>query len=520
MLFLPQGCTVAVNGADVTSVDVGRCGGESCVTSTDQSAGQCCGVVEYQDLFATCEEVSTTVRQVLSCGCGVCDNTPDVITVSGQINLVSFVGDQEVLTAPTEAITFTVGDTTYTSLPGGTFTFSVTRSSITLALIFSAAASDTFLPHVATISLMDDVTSYSITVNLPPRPDPVTIDPTVENAFFSGVTADASTFTVVTPPNSFVDANGDLVTEPVDVVFSFLDPTDLNDLAVAPGSFINVDDEGNTQFLQSYGILSMAAFSSTDGEIVTLTGELLLEINSIALGLTQAQIDATSLWVLDPITGFWGNPQPLGSLVGGRRKRQAGADTSAILGGSGLTIWNLAQSAFTSTCEVSIVAYDFSGTAFVSGIQIQIISAGTRLDFTTDTQGKVCGYVECGSDFEIYEPSGAYSPPNTGHCVPGTVTFNNALDGGIVHIYSTANAASISALGPVYDSSGTCSATTSASYDFSCTPGLYFHFQVQAVAEISLAMDGLFLGGAADEFTEGRACFVRTEITVSKEMYM
>ena len=471
MMFLPQRCTVAVNGADVTSVDVGRCGGESCVTSTDQSAGQCCGVVEYQDLFAKCGEVEIIVRQVLSCGCGACDNTPDVITVSGQINLVSFVGGQEVLTAPTEAITFTVGDTTYTSLPGGTFTFSVTRSSTTLALIFSPAASEMYLPHVATVSLMDDVTSYSITVNLPPRPDPVTVDPTIENAFFSGVTADASTFTAIIPPNSFVYANGALVTEPVDVVFEFLDSRNPNDLAVAPGSFTFIDDEGNPQFLESYGVFTMAAFCSTTGDIVTLTGNIQLAINSISLGMTQADIDATSIWMLSPTTGRWENPQPLSSLVGGRRKRQAGFDTSATLRASGLAIWNLEKPRLYLTCVVSVVAFDFSGTAFVSGIQIQIISAGLRFDFMTDSQGKVCAFVVCGIDFEIIVPFGAYS----------------------------------------------LTAITNATDDLSCAPkaDLYYRFHVQAINEIRLAADGLFLGGAAASFTEGRACFVRTEITVS-----
>ena len=517
MLDLPEGCTVSVNGADVTSVDVGRCGGESCITSTDQSAGQCCGVVDYQELIATCATVSFAVNKAIQCGCSVCD-VRNGITVSGQIYLVSLISDEEVLTIPTEAIFFIVGNSAHTSLPGGTFIFSVTQPVSFVAMIFPSSASDTYLPHVFSINLLSDVISYSITVKLPPKPAAVQMDPTVENAVFSGLTALSSTFTVIIPPNSWVYMDGSIVAEAVDVVVDFLKPTDPQDLALAPGGSIYIDTEGNHQLLRSYGIITIAAFTSSFGTRVILTGDVLLTLNSVALGLTPTEIDATSIWMLNLNMGIWQHPLSLSSSR--RGKRQVGSDTSGTLSSSPIMTWNLAQTAFISRCQVSIVAYDSAGAAFVPGIQIHIITAGARLDFTTDSQGKVCGLVECGTDFVIFEPSGAYSPPYTGHCVPNTVTYQNDLSGDIVHIYSTADAASISALGPLYDS-GECSVTTSANYDFNCNSdvNLHYHFQLQSIYPINLPAQGMSLLGAvispSQPLYQGRVCFVRTEVLVS-----
>ena len=183
------------------------------------------------------------------------------------------------------------------------------------------------------------------------------------------------------------------------------------------------------------------------GDELQLSGDLQLEIDTTALGMSPENVDDTATWQMDEDTGFWKNPVPLTGGGGGnsRKKRQTlNPPLLSVLQAGVVNYWNMDAIRIDQLCRVVVVPYDFFGVEPVSGIQIEVHSLVSRFGLgryrdvqTTDADGKACAWVECGNNFEIFASSGDYDPTNN-HCLPQSFIFQNALDTGIMHIYGLA----------------------------------------------------------------------------------
>ena len=530
LLMLPGGCTVNIEGQDMDKVDVGRCMDTSCqrlnVDTSTVDEG-CCGAVEQDELNVTCNLLSFPVQKITRCGCGSCVTEKQFATIRGQIYLATFEGGAHVLNQPLAPISFVVNGITHTASPSGEFKIGAERITDVVSLIFSPTALDTYMPHIVTLSLIDGVSIYFVTVKLPPKPAPLSLDTTKDNQILSGPTQDDSPLVIQVPANSFVDANGDAVEEEIDVFVTFMNSN--SSLSLAPGEFTYIDEEGFRKRLITYGVINMQAMTKS-GDELQLSGDLQMEIDATALGMSPENVDDTSTWQMDEDTGFWKNPVPLtGGGGNSRKKRQMlNPPLLSVLNAGGKTFWNLDRWHFAELCKVLVVPYDFFGVEPVPGVQIAVYSIVTgagagykqRDVRTTDANGKACGWVECGNNFEIFEPSGEYVPTG-GHCLPQSFIFQNALDGGIRHIYGlapTAQQLTGNSQGPVYlEATGTCSALVKQQLDFTCIlppPYYHFHFQLKAQTPNQFQID-LFNANGLKDFRDGRVCYIRMAFQVS-----
>ena len=529
LLTLPAGCTVSIDGDDENTVDIGKCKDTACQSlNVSTVENGCCGAAEHEELDVTCNiasnALSFTVQQITRCGCGQCVSEKQVVTIRGQIYLVAFEDNNQVLSQPWKAISFVVNGITHTALPSGEFTIGAERTSDAICLIFSPTATDTYMPHLMTLSLIDGVSSYSVTVKLPPKPAPLTLNTTEENLILSGPSLDESPLVIKVPANSFVDANGVPYQGEIDVFVTFMNPNSSLDLA--PGEFTYIDEDGFRRRLITYGVINMLAMTK-EGEELHLSGDLQVNIDDAALGMSPENVGDTSTWQIDPETGFWKNPEPLSGDGNSRKKRQLNAPLTSVLNTGGRHYWNLDRTHFAELCEVLVVPYDFFGVEPVVGVQIQVHAlvtgdgrAKSRDIRTTDEEGKACAWIECGNNFEIFEASGEYVPTG-GHCLPPTFIFQNALDNGITHIYGLApTAAQIAAAseGPVHlEAADTCEVIVKQQLDFVCMlPPPYYHFQLKAQTPSQAATLDILSGATAHQnFHDGRVCFIRIAFQVS-----
>ena len=533
LLMLPGGCTVNIEGQDMDKVDVGRCMDTSCqrlnVDTSTVDEG-CCGAVEQDELNVTCNLLSFPVQKITRCGCGSCVTEKQFATIRGQIYLATFEGGAHVLNQPLAPISFVVNGITRTASPSGEIKIGAERITDVVSLIFSPTALDTYMPHIVTLSLIDGVSIYFVTVKLPPKPAPLTLDTTKDNQILSGATQDDSPLVIQVPANSFVDANGDGVEEEIDVFVTFMNQE--SSLELAPGEFAYIDEDGFRRRLATYGVINMQAMTKS-GDELQLSGDLQMDIDATALGMLE-NVDDTYTWQMDEKTGFWKNPV---HLIGGggnsRKKRQTlNPPLQSVLNAGERPFWNLDLIMYGSACKVVVVPYDFFGVEPVPGVQIIVLSMVTDYGFdvrtrdivTTDANGKACAYVECGDNFEIFEPSGDYKPTDN-HCLPQSppFIFQNELDpgNGTIHIYGlapTVNEVTGSSQGPIHlAATGICSALVKQQLDFTCMlPPPYYHFQFQANSTKSPAQTLDILNGFnPGSLHDGRVCFVRLAFEVS-----
>ena len=528
-LTLPAGCTASVEGQDVNEVDIGRCMDTSCQRLNVDTVNEgCCGAVEQEELNVRCNLLTFPVQKITRCGCGPCVIEKQFVTIRGQTYLVTFEEDTHVLNQPWAPISFVVNGITHTALPSGEFEIVVERIADVVSLIFSPTASDTYMPHILTLSLIDGVATYVVTVKLPPKPAPLPLNTTKDNQILSGPTAEASPLVIQVPANSFVDANGDPVKEEINVFVTFMNSN--SSLSLAPGEFTYIDEDGFRQRLITYGVINMQAMTKS-GDELQLSGDLQLEIDGTALGMSPENVDDTAIWQMDVDTGFWKNPVPLtggGSGGGNSRKKNQTLNPPllSVLQAGVENYWNMDAIRTDQLCRVVVVPYDFFGVEPVSGIQIEVHSLVSRFGLgryrdvqTTDADGKACAWVECGNNFEIFASSGDYDPTNN-HCLPQSFIFQNALDTGIMHIYGlapTAQELAGNSQGPVHlAATGTCQSIVKQQLDFTCMlPPPNFHFQFQN-QQLDLAQTIAPLNeNTHPNFHDGRVCFIRLTFEVS-----
>ena len=526
---MPEGCTVRVDGKDLDKVEIGICLDTACQTlDGDTIETGYCGMIEQDALTVTCDSLIFSIQKITRCGCksyGEGEQVKkqvekNVVVIEGQIYLVTFEGDAQVRRQPWTEISFSVNGATHTSLPSGEFMFGTERTGDIMTLIFSAKASDSYMPHIATLLLIEGVTSYFVTVKLPPRPKPFSIHLAEGDYILSGSSHLDSALVISVPALSFVDANGVELEEEIDVFVSFMTQKMAIDLAA--GDFKYIDEDGFPQRLVTYGVINMQAMTKA-GEELQLSRDLDLYIDSEAVGISQGNIDDTCTWQIDEDTGFWRNCEPIAGGIS-RKKRQSNRDLTAVLKPGYRTYWNLDRVNFVELCEVLVVPYDLCVIEPQPGVQIEVQSiltgGGWSRDIrTTDADGKACAWVECGSYFEIFEQSGKYVPTSS-HCLPETFNFKNELVDKIMHVYGeTPTIATIlgGLEGPVHvEGSKTCPDTHKAQLDFQCqvNNGTH-HFQLQEKAKSQTSNSN---NNCIDHpnFHDDRICYIRVKVEVSE----
>ena len=432
---LPPGCNVTLDGAVLTNVNVRECPPEPCVSRSEKTAGRCCGPIETSDVKVLCERYNFTMKRVVRCGCAECEKDGDV-DVTGRVGVRRTVDGKSrvILVNASLVVSGNDVDPEDCNTTGGFFSFSATPDAGRITVRFYQDDNTDFLPQVIVIEVSRGVSSVTRDVVLQAKPKPQPLDPNKGGAFKASSTSP----TVKIPPNSIVDADGNPYNGTVYVFPTFADPLDMESIAEAPGEFSFENEEGESQALQTNGVIGLS-FESDTGAPLQLSGKTTLTLDPDALGIgktADGQPDSY-VWTLDAETGKWKMAAPL-TYAKRRRKRNVATNsvTVSLVIPYPLPYINLDKPALRRVrCTLIIQVYaDLAFTQPLSDISLQVVTKspnGIFLGYTmgyTNDKGRACVTIMCGyQHFIVLKPVlGEPRPHRTHHLPRGTVYTNLA----------------------------------------------------------------------------------------------
>ena len=473
MYYLESGCTALVDGEEVTSFDIGVCAGSTCsFKDGSDSTGMCCEMKTSDVITVNCNAHSYNISQILTCGCGECADAVDV-EVSGYAKFVN-ADDPNTHVSPNKHISFYVGSNRYWTAEDGYFKQVVTAVDDRIVLQFRGGFSENYIPNIATILLETGKNSYETLILLQILPDPIELDPTVENVLMFGTSGGMSPMANLTiPANSMTFENGRLLDGTITVLAypSFDDPRLDDGLALAPGEFTTADSDGVLQNLETGGVLGLQMFAKGTGQIVILPGnvEFDLDLSQSAGGL--------STWRMDQGQGNWDDPAPVGGGGGRRKKRQTGDGSSSTSFPSDGPVRKINYDRVDASRRCYVRVYVFrDANCTIPAANIPVCIYTKDFDGTntvaktigyTDSTGAACVFVPCDRQHEILLNSQFEYQTSDTHYLPALFPFtNNPSNKRVIFTSPPITDASVmSGDGPVHDNRY-CGDTDGQDYHF------------------------------------------------------
>ena len=201
---------------------------------------------------------------------------------------------------------------------------------------------------------------------------------------------------VVVPANALVDKNGAPVTGMVEVSLTPIDPSNLDEVAAAPGDFLATQG-GQPTMLESFGMVDITIRKGE--EKLQVAGGKAIELRIPAPAGTANPPATMPLWSFDETTGKW---------VDEGTATYDAATRTYVAQAKHMSVWNCDQP-YTSTCVCGTV-YDKATNAALTGSRVA--STGTSYygtsEASTDDQGRFCIPVRKESDVNVaaYHKSG------------------------------------------------------------------------------------------------------------------
>ncbi|XP_069102669.1 cartilage intermediate layer protein 1-like [Argopecten irradians] len=291
---------------DGTSMyEVGGCAEKTCRGDTDEedlcgpSKNFCCIPFSTEERTVQCDGYTLQVLVVTGCSCGQCSSGD--ITIQGQVNGLNTriplrIGTVYVNGSVVARTTFS-GLFSYT-LPAGTRRIVITLEDT----IFNSLLSST---KVINLGESMKGTVYQKITLLEASP-PITMSSDVENTILVGNSSGMpAVMEVVIPPKSFVDSSGNSYNGIVKASVTLYDPRNLSTISVAPGSFEFTNEEGETQNLQTFGVIVMD-FTDESGSKLNVARNVTIKLDASLVEniLTNESADV-KLWGLNDVTGQW-----------------------------------------------------------------------------------------------------------------------------------------------------------------------------------------------------------------------
>ncbi|XP_070569698.1 cartilage intermediate layer protein 1-like [Ptychodera flava] len=196
---------------------------------------------------------------------------------------------------------------------------------------------------VKVLPLNEDFSSVYHAVSLARKSQPVTLKGNETSTIFLGNTSDENTKAELEiPEKSFYTEDGNLYTGEVKAAVNFYDPSDPSAVDVMPSDLNTRDIEGNTQQLQTYGMLSLQ-FQDDGGNHLRVDNPIVVYIDPVKAGIDLDDVDEngnllTRLWKLDTLSGEW---EDMGGLEVVSMKRRKRRTESFLIGNMTVRGYNL-----------------------------------------------------------------------------------------------------------------------------------------------------------------------------------
>ena len=454
MIELPPTCTDIASGK--TSVNVGRCNDVPCITrSSSESRNKCCLPSGTSTVEVQCDGTSYKIHQVTSCACAECANG-DLVLVNGVVK----AGGLATNTA------YVMKDGVRNNAVDGQFSFETAPQA---GRIVFQVQSDTFMPQLVTLDVVEGVTEMHVEVSLTPKGIPHVVNAGTGAQLDVVTPGMSSAVSVRIAPNSFQDKNGNAVSGDVDVFLTFSDPRLPDGISSAPGQFTFEDSEGETRPLETRGVVTLKA-QYQNGDEVFVSGKVTLTFNADALAIAGGE--PFYLWNIDGATGKWKKSGELTSTSNRRRRRQV---TDKVEGEIEIPLvapyMNCDRSVLRGrACSIDVHVYyggDWSTPLAGETVFGYILEFGLFIGSVTgvtDKNGKACLLVVCGLEHIIVLKSSEGVLVHQTHDLPTGFDFTNRADG-----FTFVAPISSSVNGPVFTFNGRwgrCAPHTSTGYHF------------------------------------------------------
>ena len=324
MTTLPPGCVDEKTNSSV--VDVGRCIDDSCfanhLVSHNCLDNFCCQSVAEKSLVIRClAGVSFNIAKITGCGCGRC--SPKITTVKG----VATGGPNN---APFKyGYIYNAGKYLTQSGKNGDFSFTLSGEITRLVLNFKGKDRYNDFQDLTKVVPVVPGRETFVEVRLKPRPKPMLVN-TSENieipmGYSNSSDGESASAPVVLslPPQSLMTEDGEIYNGTANVEVSFADPRNATQIQEADGDFTAVSDDGDEQFLDTFGVLRID-FTDSNGKPLQARTDVAVLLDLDEYNITEKEAEDIKLWYMDEKTGRWRMMDPGLKEHESRRSKRSG----------------------------------------------------------------------------------------------------------------------------------------------------------------------------------------------------
>ncbi|XP_078598614.1 cartilage intermediate layer protein 2-like [Branchiostoma floridae x Branchiostoma japonicum] len=407
-----------------TLYNVGKCDHRPCVGSS-YSSGRCNDTTKYCSTGGTlqaqtidCGSYTIDVMAISSCECLECG---DPVTYVRGV-LLGGPSDQPVVNADILVNGVQRGYTSFT----GTFTLEIPTNTKRLAVTFK----DIYKNFVETTKILNFVEGESVyhRVHIRERAPPVIMSSTQTSSVDLGTVPGAAPIgQLEIPPNAFYTKDGQPYSGTVQASVSFIDPRNLTNVKDMQSDFTFVDQEGQEQQLETFGMFSLD-FADASGNDLEVAGVLNIFLNENEVNFTATEPGhEVKLWSLNPETGRWEEESTVTQTpIGKRKKRQQGFTWNGNIRVNRDTFNIDAWLHAGQRCHSKVRVYQDrsalnSSTSQVNNVQVEFLVVNTDLDRGTQRFARFYN--------ARTSASGTGGACVEGWCRPGTVTYVSATMG-------------------------------------------------------------------------------------------
>ena len=244
---LPSGCVL--NGTNSSTVDVGECEPVECVKRSDNSHSSCsdpslcCGPRAFKSVLVQCGALVTfRLSKVKQCGCGKCFERQTVIQ--------GLVVDQDDKVAKRVDLYIDGQHKTRTDSQGW-FSVEVPKGTKRTIVTFKSQAVEE-----DKIFVVAEGQRVMYKLKLRKKPNSITFDASKPFNLTLGDASD-SFANLELPENALLTKEGSVFHGNAKATVSVTDPRNLSDILSAPGDFTTVNEDGEEQLLETYGMMKL-----------------------------------------------------------------------------------------------------------------------------------------------------------------------------------------------------------------------------------------------------------------------
>ncbi|XP_028418942.1 cartilage intermediate layer protein 1-like [Dendronephthya gigantea] len=319
IIALPQGCTAGETNS--ATIDVGECARTKCIARGLKNMNDCrdkfcCQPIATRNIKVVCLQHSFDIKSVTKCGCGDCPVKQTV--VKG----VARGGPDN---KPFKYGYIYHGDK-YLARTGrkGDFSFKVPGDFSRFVVTFKDKRNyNNFQELTKVIPLVTGRKTY-IEVRLKPRPEPIKVDAKMgfeislgnsqntrglnrsneENVVDNDDAQLEPAVAFAVPPQGLLTEDGEIYNGTVKVEVNFVDPRNVTEVEEADGDFTTVDEDGEEQLLETFGVIKMD-FKDENDKSLQPTGDIDISLDIDKYNITENEVENIKLWYLEEKTGRW-----------------------------------------------------------------------------------------------------------------------------------------------------------------------------------------------------------------------